>query len=83
MIDARRNEVYGSLFNESLIPAFENEPVILDQFDIENFISSGEKIFLTGNGADKGKKNFLQNNIIDSDIKCTAKNLVKPAFLNL
>ena len=80
MIDARRNEIYGALYNKALIPIFENEPVILDDFDIQRYLKSGEKIFLTGNGAEKGKRNFPDENIIASEIRCTAKNLIKPAF---
>lgn len=80
MIDARRNEVYGSLYYQSLIAIFENKPIVLDQFDFNPYLDLEKKIFLTGNGAKKVKLNIENKNIIETDILCSAQNLIKPAF---
>lgn len=76
MIDARRMEVYASLYDNKLNSLFDNKPVILDNFNLIDFISKDDFIILSGNGSEKAKQIFTNNNYIFSKKICQAKNLV-------
>jgi tRNA threonylcarbamoyladenosine biosynthesis protein TsaB len=80
MIDARRMEVYGALYDKDMTPVFENRPVILTEFDINHFINIDSKVFLTGNGADKAMQVFKNPKISNTNRYCKAENLIFPAF---
>ena len=83
-IDARRLEVYASIFDAEMNSIMKSQPLILDQFAMESYLSPGAKIHLCGNGSEKAI-NFLKGfktNMLD--IRCSAKhmtNLSQNAFL--
>ncbi len=79
MIDARRMEVYASLFTQKMDVIFENEPIILDENTFSNYFDAGYKIIFSGNGADKTKKLFQHLNSEYSNIVCSSKNLINIA----
>ena len=76
MIDARRMEVYASLYDNKLNALFDNKPVILDEVDLSEFISDDEFIILSGNGSEKAKQVFTNKKFIFSDKTCKAENLI-------
>lgn len=76
MIDARRMEVYASLYDNKLNTVFDNKPVILDEFDISEFISNEDYIIMSGNGSEKAKQIFTNGNYIFSEKFCKAENLI-------
>ncbi len=80
MIDARRMEVYGSLYNQKMTPVFENKPIILTDFDIFNHIKKGSAILFSGNGAHKALQFFKYPEFFNTEIVCNAENLIFPAF---
>lgn len=79
MIDARRMEVYASLYN-NMVPVFENTPLILEENSFEKYITGDSKIIFSGNGSHKAKQLFKTRNFIFTDIICSSKNLIKPAY---
>ena len=80
MIDARRMEVYASLFYPDMQAIFENKPIILDSESFSEYFDQGYKIIFSGNGAEKSKELYKNLNTEYSNIVCTAKSLVKIAF---
>ena len=80
MIDARRMEVYASLFYPNMQAIFINKPIILDSKTFSEYLDDGYKIIFSGNGADKSKELFQNLNTEYSDIVCTAKSLINIAF---
>ncbi len=80
MIDARRNEVYASLFDVEGKPVFENEAIILDEKSFGNYLSKGIKIAFNGNGAHKTKSLITSEFALFEDNICSSKNLVNIAF---
>jgi tRNA threonylcarbamoyladenosine biosynthesis protein TsaB len=76
MIDARRMEVYASLYDNKLNTIFDNKPIILDDFDLSEFISNEDIIVLSGNGSEKAKLIFSDKNYIFSGKICQAENLI-------
>jgi tRNA threonylcarbamoyladenosine biosynthesis protein TsaB len=81
VIDARRLEVYGSLFDSRMNTIFENLPIILDEFDIYKYLEKNALVCLSGNGADKTKEFYKESSFINTNIKCSSENLILPAFL--
>ena len=79
MIDARRMEVYASLYNNKE-PLFENKPVILEKDSFKKYITGDSKIVFSGNGSDKAKTLYKSEFFIFTSIICSAKNLIKPAY---
>jgi len=75
MIDARRMEVYASLYTSTMQPIFENTPIILDENSFKKYFDEGYDIVFSGNGVDKTKTLF-QTNSLFTNIKCSALNLV-------
>ncbi len=80
MIDARRNEVYASLFDVEGNPIFENEAIILDENSFWKYLSKGIKIAFNGNGAHKTKSFITSKAAIFEDNICSSKNLINIAF---
>lgn len=60
MIDARRMEVYASVYDNNLICIEDPHPVILDENSFKEFIDKGKVVFC-GNGAEKCKTVFGDN----------------------
>ncbi len=80
MIDARRSEVYASLFDVEGKPVFENEAIILDEKSFERYFSKGIKIVFNGNGAQKTQSFIRSESAIFEDKICSSKNLINIAF---
>ncbi len=80
MIDARRMEVYASLFVNETISIFENKPVILDENTFDIYIKDENRIVFSGNGSIKAKEKYKSSKFIFTDTLCSAKNLIKPAY---
>jgi tRNA threonylcarbamoyladenosine biosynthesis protein TsaB len=81
LIDARRMEVYASLFDSSMLPVFENRPLILDQFDIVDYILAGSRILMSGNGAEKAIKILKGAEFFNTKKKCHSENLISLAYI--
>ncbi|HHH52383.1 MAG TPA: tRNA (adenosine(37)-N6)-threonylcarbamoyltransferase complex dimerization subunit type 1 TsaB [Bacteroidetes bacterium] len=79
MIDARRMEVYASIYKNNN-PVIENTPLILDKNSFDEYKTNAEKIVLSGNGSLKCKAIFNSEDFIYSDIFCSSRNLISPAF---
>lgn len=76
MIDARRMEVYASLYTTDANSIFDNKPVILNKNTFDYYIEKGHEIIISGNGAIKSKELFESEKIRYSNIVCSAKNLI-------
>ncbi|MDV7395845.1 hypothetical protein RZS08_30925, partial [Arthrospira platensis SPKY1] len=81
LIDARRMEVYASLFNSNMSPLFENKPLILDQFDILDYIPGHSLVFMAGNGSEKAISTLTGAEYINTKIKCHSENLISSAYV--
>jgi tRNA threonylcarbamoyladenosine biosynthesis protein TsaB len=82
MIDARRDEVYTSLFDRYLSILWPDLAARVSSQFIEENLSGQRKVVCCGDGAFKVKP-FLAdfpNLMIDEEIVCSARNLVKPAW---
>ena len=79
MIDARRMEVYASLYNnkESI---FENKPLILEEDSFDKYITGNSQIVFSGNGSHKAQSLYKSEKFIFTNIICSAENLIKPAY---
>jgi tRNA threonylcarbamoyladenosine biosynthesis protein TsaB len=84
MIDARRMEVYMTLFEKndkntegSLLKIIESlNNVIIDENTFKNYFEQGKKVVLTGNGAAKCKQVINSDNIVHVDKLCSAAYLI-------
>lgn len=76
MIDARRMEVYCSVFNAKGEKLQANEAKIIDNQSFSSFIAQGQRLVFCGNGAAKCK-NILTSNLMrfESEILCSARHL--------
>jgi len=79
MIDARRMEVYASLYTSEMKVIFDNRPVILEENTFSGYYNDGYKIIFSGNGAEKSKELFQHYNSEYTGIVCSAKNLINIA----
>jgi len=83
MIDARRMEVYLAAYQENGHCIQENTPYIVDEHSFSDWLKNYEILRLSGDGAEKVIQ-FLGNPALkDSGIRCSAANLIKPAFARL
>jgi len=80
MIDARRMEVYISIFNQSMELILDNKPLILEDDSFDKYVKEGYKIIFSGNGSEKAKSLYKDHSFIFSDITSSAKNQI---FLGL
>ena len=86
MIDARRMEVYRTIFEKNTyLPDRQAEGVtvledlnniIIDENTFENYLRQGKKIVLTGNGAAKCQGVINSINILYVDKRCSAPYLI-------
>ena len=79
MIDARRMEVYCSLFaleNDKMRIIEPTQPLVVQQNSFEQYFSEGKKVIFCGNGA--AKCQFILNNrlAILNNLCCSARHLV-------
>lgn len=77
MIDARRMEVYGALYNQSLNSIWE-----IKAYDLNDIKWPSESFYFYGNGSDKaqGVLNEFSNAHHLSGINFSAKHLINPAY---
>jgi tRNA threonylcarbamoyladenosine biosynthesis protein TsaB len=81
MIDARRMEVYMTVFEKrkegsqlGIVESLNN--IIIDENTFQNYFKEGKKIVLTGNGAAKCITVINSVNILHVDKSCSAQNLI-------
>lgn len=79
MIDARRDEVYYSLFDSTYNKLLEAQPYILKEHSFEDLLDKYKTVHLVGNGAPKSKKWLQSRQFVQHDQFCTAVNLVNVA----
>lgn len=63
MIDARRNEVYATVYNRALTPVMETRAVIVDENSFSHLLEK-QPVYFFGNGADKCKAIISHPNAI-------------------
>jgi len=80
MIDARRMEVYASLYDTAMNPLIDNAPLVLEENSFDSYLQEGRSICLCGNGAEKTRSLFSGRNIRILDLKCSARHLVEPGY---
>jgi len=72
IIDARRMEVYGSLYGEGLDLIEEKSAYILTAERAKKLIGAAEKLIIGGNAAEKSKSIFPEDTTIWMNIGCDA-----------
>jgi len=82
MIDARRMEVYLSLYDAGLGVMVDNEAVILTETLFDPYLESKKRILICGSGSAKAEAVFPGKAVHRSLVVCSAKHLVKPALYN-
>ena len=80
MIDARRMEVYTSVFDEDLNTIQDVHAKIIDKNSFAGLIEKGGKVIFSGNGAPKCQSVIKSAKAIFSDEICDATNLVPLAL---
>jgi tRNA threonylcarbamoyladenosine biosynthesis protein TsaB len=80
MLDARRNEVYTSMFDREMNQIVPTSSVILDSSAIDSLIPAGKTVVCCGDGAWKLNEVIMPNLTVDTRIPISARNLVGPAF---
>lgn len=80
MIDARRMEVYTSLFDTNLQTVLSVEAKIIDEFSYNELLDK-HKILFFGNGSEKAKATIVNNNaLFINDFKPSARYMVPLAW---
>ncbi len=79
MIDARRMEVYTSVFDQELNNVAKTHNLILDETSFAEYFKRGQIVFC-GNGAPKSKATFAEKNATYSIINCSSQYLVSRAL---
>ncbi len=80
MIDARRLEVYGALYDNDALGSQNPAAIILTKELLTNEIPDRGKLFLGGNGATKAKALIDNDRVILLDIGCSASHLATLAL---
>lgn len=80
MIDARRMEVYLSLYDDNLQAVLEDNPVILDENSFHQLFEKYNKIIFSGNGVAKFKEINNHKDFIFTKYGCDARHLVPLAI---
>ena len=75
MIDARRMEVYASLYNYQMQLIAPTAAIIIDKNSFDEFYKNDKILKLSGDGAAKCMT-ILPKKTMDSNILCSSKNLV-------
>jgi tRNA threonylcarbamoyladenosine biosynthesis protein TsaB len=77
LFDARRMEVYSSVYNTDLILMEEVKAEVIEVDSYQNFINNGKVLFL-GPGADKCQSSFTAKNIsFNLDIEVSALGMIE------
>jgi tRNA threonylcarbamoyladenosine biosynthesis protein TsaB len=80
MIDARRMEVYSSLFDKDMNRIEETQAKIIDERSFQKYFEKGFTIVFSGNGATKCQNVIKSPKAIFSSEVCSAANLVPLSF---
>ncbi len=80
MIDARRMEVYTAFYRETGEELKAPHALVVNNGSFDEYLSQGEKIVLSGNGAAKCKAVLDQPGILFTETVCHAGMLAGPAF---
>jgi tRNA threonylcarbamoyladenosine biosynthesis protein TsaB len=80
MIDARRMEVYASLYDRRMQRLIDNQPIILDANSFDEYLGTGKIIVLCGNGAEKMKPVITDKNVRFGVEKTDSRYLIEPAY---
>jgi tRNA threonylcarbamoyladenosine biosynthesis protein TsaB len=85
MIDARRDEVFASLFNADNKTVWPDYAVCINQAFMEEHMAGLTAVICCGDGAFKVKPylSTYPNLILQEDVVCSAKHLVSPAWTRL
>lgn len=75
MIDARRMEVYTTLYDQDFKVLEDTHPLVVEPDVFDDYLSRGYRIVLAGNGSEKCLE-VLPENIHWEDVKCSAAHLV-------
>lgn len=81
MIDARRMEVYTSLFDKDMNRIHETQAKIIDENSFQNHFQRGDTIIFSGNGASKCSEVIKSPNAVFNSEICSASNLVPLSYL--
>lgn len=76
MIDARRMEVYTTLYDENMKVLKPMQPLVLEANTFESALIAKKTIVFSGNGAEKLKKVVDSDQFIFTAVRCAAKHLV-------
>ena len=82
MIDAKRMEVFGALYNTNLEVIIPEQAIILDDIYIENILAKGPLVCI-GNGVTKTKTLVKHSNLFFIDENYTIDNFIQLALLKL
>ena len=82
MIDAKRMEVFGALYNTNLEVIIPEQAIILDEIYIENILTKGPLVCI-GNGVTKTKTLVKHSNLFFIDENYTIDNFIQLALLKL
>lgn len=80
MIDARRMEVYASLYDENMNLLLDNEPIVLESDSFDKYLENGRSIVFCGNGITKSIPVYESKKVLFSIDKTDARFLIKPAY---
>ena len=78
MLDARRNEVYTSLYNRDMDQIVTTSSVILENSVLFNLIPEDKTVICCGDGAQKLKQQQVlpSNLMVDEEIECSARHMI-------
>lgn len=80
MIDARRMEVYASLYDRNMNKIVDNQPLILDEGSFDPYFENGHHIAFCGNGVTKSKALLEDKAVRFYTDKTDARYLIRPAY---
>ena len=80
MIDARRMEVYTSLFDKDVNPILNTHAKIIDNHSFQDYFDKGHTIVFSGNGAEKCRNVIDSPKAIFSSEVCSAANMVPLSY---
>jgi len=85
MIDARRDEVYAAIYDQDLQIRWPDHAVLVTGSFMEEYLTQLRKVVCCGDGAFKVKPMLpgFPNIIVDEEIICSARHLVKPSWIRI
>jgi tRNA threonylcarbamoyladenosine biosynthesis protein TsaB len=76
-IDARRQEVYASVYTSNYEVIFSNRSIILDEYDLTEIKQTGDSMVLVGNGSQKIISSFGSDICRNSGVLSSASNMLE------